>query len=355
MTDLFEAARRAVELPELWRRYGLPLTAKSNGRRYETGYTPCCGQMNRPDAGSLYVDRNKDEWRWHCFHCGKGGSAIDLMVEMDSITHLQAAQRLVREAGGYQVIQQREPISAPTPKFTDAEKQRAVREIVKIFLASKTNHETTLRYLTEDRGISRRTVDEALRRGLLRTLPRDPDEAASWLDLHVGKKLLEASGMLTRRRPAAAYRPIVFIPPGGTCLEFRVADTQYTAPKALQYGNQTYPLVWMPIGKVKHVMPLEGGIDMLSVVDLGLTEDTMILGMLGVGAWQDRWVDSIQSRYPGSTWLLGFDNDAAGVNAAPVKQKQLIEAGIPCDILTPWGGGEGTDWNDTLKAARAAF
>lgn len=355
MTDLYDAARRAVELPDLWRRYGLPLRAKASGRRYETNHTPCCGQLSRPDGGSLYIDRNKGEWRWRCFPCGQGGSAIDLLVQMDSITHLQAAQQLVREGGGYHSIQQREPVSAPPLKFTDAEKQKAVREIAKIILASTTKHEATIRYLTEERGISRATVDAAWDRGLLRTLPRDPDEAWSWLEINIGRQLLEASGMLTRRRAAAAYRPVVFIPPGGTCIEFRVADVEYTAPKALQYGNQTYPLVWMPIGRVKQVMPLEGGIDMLSVVDLGLADDTMILGMLGVGAWQDRWVDNIKVRYPGASWLLGFDDDEAGKNATPLIRNKLVEAGLVCDTLTPWGAGAGSDWNETLKASRSAF
>lgn len=346
---VYEAARRAVPLPELWQRYGLPLRQK--GKRFETSTTPCCGAANRPDAGSLFMD-SKNEWRWHCFRCGVGGSAVCFVATMEGITARDAANKLIEQGGGFQAITGRE-LPERKPRVSAPEKQKAIAQVVKAIAGIGSVDPGVLKYLTAERGISPATVTEAHRRGLLRTLPSNADAADTWLRLNLGEDVLDRSGLLKGKRSAAAYRPLVFLPPGGTCIEFCSTSRAPSGPKALQYGEQEYPLVWHPSGAVQKVLVIEGGIDVLSVVDLGFDRSTMVIGLLGVSAWRDLWIEQIQNRHPKATWQLGFDLDDAGDKAVPRLSERLQEAGIPVERLAPWGGGN--DWNDTLKAARAAF
>lgn len=346
-TQLFEAARRAVPLPALWQDYNLPLRKK--GERFETPFTPCCGMASRPDAGSLFMQRN-GEWRWHCFRCGQGGSAVDLVAEQEGLTPTEAAKKLVANAGGYVAILGHEP-PKPKPRITRDARQQAVEKTLSLIAGRDGIAPEVMGYLANVRGISTDVVQEAHERGMLRTLPAHPDGADVWLSLNVGCDLLREAGMLrpTARRPAIAYRPLVFLPPGGTCAEFRVAKRDFDGPKALQYGRQTWPLVWHPRGEVRKVLVVEGGIDLLSCVSLGFATDTLILGLLGVSAWRTEWAQRIQRRYPNATWQIGFDADRAGESKAPDVIEALAEAGVQAERLAPWGGGE--DWNDTLRAA----
>lgn len=359
MSDIYTQAKAAVDLPELWRRYGLPIkTAPGSKReRYISNYTPCCGEHRRPDAGSIFKSEDTGQWRYKCFPCKQGGTAIDLVAKMDGINHQDAARKLLEQGGGYQQVkarmaQQQKP---EPPRVSNDQRQEALCELYRIILASDQRDPGTIRYLTEVRKISPATVNEALDRGVLRALPYDPNQCNTWLRLNVGNDLLERTGLLApkKRWPAAAYRPVVFLPPGGKCVEFRVANEEYVDPKALQYGEKL-PLVWRPSsGVVRKVLILEGGIDLLSSVDLGLSIDTLIVGPLGTSAWNDRWIASIRSRYPGAEWLVGFDPDQAGETIAPRLLQTLTSAGIPARRVLPCVANPSMDWNESLKAAAA--
>lgn len=351
MNALYDAARRAQALPDLWRAYGLPLAVHND--RFATSTTPCCGESNRKDAGSLFLSRQGD-WRWHCFRCGQGGTAIDLVAEREGLSHKEAAKKLVADNGGFTAITGQD---APkrAPRTSGVDRQAAIAKIITAIKESKAAPNEVFAYLRNVRGISEATLTEAWKRGLLRALPGNPDAADTWLRLNCTEETLRQSGMLKGRFPAAAYRPVVFLPWGGSSVEFRVASREVAAnaPKALQYGEQTYPLVWGSSGDVQRVILVEGGIDMLSLVDLGLARNAMVLGLLGVSAWQDRWVEGIRAKHPKATWQVAFDADHAGNEAAPPLIARLTEAGIAAERLAPWGAAN--DWNDVLLAARQAF
>lgn len=350
--SLYEAARRAVPLPQLWQSYGHAVTR--HGKRFASAFTPCCGEANRKDAGSLFMSR-EGEWKWHCFRCTKGGSAIDMVAKMDGISHKAAAQKLVADGGGFEVITGR-PAPPKRPRVTSVARQEAIEKVIRAILNGNVAKRDAYAYLMQERGISQRTLNEAWDRGMLRALPGNPEAADTWLRLNVGEEVLLTSGLLKQRFPAAAYRPVVFLPAGGTSVEFRYgyrAKVDETSPKALQYGEQKWPLIWKPDGPVNRVVLVEGGIDLLSLVDLGMARDALVLGLLGVAAWQDRWIPAIQERYPEARWEVGFDADRSGEENAPQLMERLTAAGIQAERLLPWGGGK--DWNDTLLAARAAF
>jgi DNA primase len=360
MNDIYTQAKEAVALPELWRRYGLPIKPAPGAKRerYITNYTPCCGEHSRPDAGSIFKSEDTGLWRYKCFPCKQGGTAVDLVAKMDGVNHHAAARKLLEQGGGYQQVKARmaQKPKQEAPSVSSIQRQEALVEVAKIILASDVRDPDTMRYLTETRMISPATVNEAMERGVLRVLPFDPNQCNTWLKLNVGTELLEKTGLLApkKRWPAAAFRPVVFLPPDRKCMEFRVASEQYMDPKALQYGDKSMPIVWRPSsGIVRKVLIVEGGINLMSTVDLGLADDTLILGPLGTSAWKDEWIEPIRSRYPRAEWLIGFDPDKAGETVTPLLMKTLADSGIPARRVLPIGCNAQTDWNDSLKAAAA--
>lgn len=353
--DRYAAARRAIPLPELWKQYGKPCSVK--GSRFETPFTPCCGTATRKDAGSLFLNSN-GEWRWHCFRCSRGGSAVDLVASEEGISPDEAVKKLLGDAGGFQAVMGRDPIAA-APRVTQSEKDDAARELIQGILAREQNRvcgKEIFTYLTQERGISKEVLAEAVQRDLLRFLPSNVDAAMLALTLPFEDSLLRKAGLLKakQKRPAAAYRPIVFISTRGTTMEFTTAtlERKEGMPKALQYGGgKTLPMVWTPSGKVEKILVVEGGIDLLSCVTLGLAHNTMIVGLMGAGAWREDWVKSLACRNPNALWQIGFDKDKAGDSSGGRLTELLGSLGAACETLPPWGGGN--DWNDTLLAARS--
>lgn len=347
-SDTFAAARRAVPLPQLWGQAGKPLTRQ--GSRFSTSFTPCCGEATRKDAGSLFLT-SAGEWRWKCFRCGKGGSAVDFVAAMESLTSIDAAKRLLAMGGGFTTIMGRAP--APVRERVAPEARlKALREVMAAVRGIGHFPKQVRTYLHDERGIPDGVIDEAVARGLLRGLPCPPDAADVWLRLNTEPEDLLASKILRAgaKRAAAAYKPLVFLSHGG--MEFRaIRPVPECAPKALQYGVEAWPLAWKPRGEVRTILTVEGGIDLLSVVALGFGQDTLVLGMLGAAAWQEGKIRAIADKYPNAAWQVGFDGDGAGDASGGKLLTALAEMKIHAERITPWGGGK--DWNDTLLAAKA--
>lgn len=353
-SDRFDAARRAIPLPELWQQYGHAIAHR--GDRVETPYTPCCGDSTRKDAGSLYLHAD-GAWRYHCFRCTKGGSAVDLVAAAEGITPTDAVKKLLKDGGGFTAITGRRE-APPKPRITDDARRRAVARVADALRASTVPMPQKVRqYLQDVRGIAPAVVDAAIARGVLRGLSANADAADVWLRLNVDEDDLKASRLLKpgSRRMAAAYRPLVFLSPRGEGVEFATitppAERQSDTPKSLQYGFKDLPLVWQQRGDVAKILVVEGGIDLLSAVSLGFAQDTLILGLLGAGAWQRGWVEAAVRKYPRALWQIGMDADAAGTASSSTLTIALEEMGARAEPLPPWGGGK--DWNDTLLAARA--
>lgn len=349
--DRFEAARRAMPLPELWRRYGLKTKVK--GERFETPFTPCCGEATRSDAGSLFIG-NDDSWRWHCFRCSRGGSAIDFVAKMDGCTPKDAVTKLLNDGGGFQAIMGREP-AVRRPRTSPVEKAKALHQVMTTLLANKALDPKVRDYLVNERKVPLWVVEEAVNRRILRTLPGHPDAADLWLRMNCGEETLLKSGLLNtgKRRCGAAYRPMVFLSAKVSAVEFSVASRirKEGVPKALQYGEKTLPLVWMPRGEIKKIMVVEGGIDLLSCVSLGFDQETLLIGLLGASSWNVDWIKTLCEKFPRAAWQLGLDLDAAGENSHLQLIEVIEENGSKVSRLPPWGGGG--DWNDTLIAAKA--
>lgn len=342
--ELFNAARRAVTLPQLWRDYGHDVVVRSN--RCEVSYTPCCGQGNRRDCGSLFIRRSDSTWNYHCFRCGKGGSCIDFLVHVEGLTAIQAANRLLKVAGGYESIMGR-PASPPAPKIAPEAQRKALRRVL-AFLQDERLPGGVVDYLHKERHLSKAVIQEAYNRGILRGLPTNPENADTTLRLGVGDQVLLDAGLLKPdgRRCAAAYRPVIFIPPGGA---LEVKSTRGGTPKAIQYGRATRPLIWMPEGTVTRVIVVEGGVDLLSMVDLGFGRSALMLGVLGASAFKDEWVQAIKDRFGPVPWELSQDDDDAGNTSAASLAEVCASLNLECERIKPFFGLN--DWNNVLEAA----
>lgn len=350
--QLFEAARIAVPLPELWRQYGLTLARKTD-QRFASAFSPCCGEATRDDACSVFLKRD-GTWCYHCFRCGKGGSPVDLVAAMEHLTPYQAAKKLVEDSGGFQAITGRE-LPKRAPRITPLARRQAIAKVIELIRGREMIDPKVMDYLLEIRGFSEKVVREAHARKFLRSLPGLPDAADTWLRLNLTDEVLRNAGLMklgasAPKRPAAAYRPVVFLPPRDTCIEFRTISTAPNGPKALQYGEQSYPLVWKPTGDVRKILVVEGGFDVLAAVDLGFATSTLIVGQFGTAAWQERWTHALVEKYPDALWQIGTDQDSTGSEAYSRFAEQLKKLGVRHERLAPWGGG--SDWNDTLLAAR---
>lgn len=349
--DRYQAARKAIPLPTLWRRYGWPLSRSKKDERLASSISPCCGESRRKDACSLYLSAN-EEWRYHCFRCGSGGSAIDLVAKMEGVTADEAVKRLLVEGGGYEAIIGRLPPPA-TKRATDSERREAVRKIANALRDRSLFPRAVREYLTGKRGIAPDVVDEAIHRGVIAALPERPDAADVWLRLNVGEDVLKAAGLLRagQRRMAAAYKPLAFIAPQAGGVEFRaIEEVQAEMPKCLHYGSKQWPLAWQPKRQATTIMVVEGGIDMLACASLGFDADTIILGLLGVGSWTPGMLQAIRDKYASAKWLVALDADEAGRNASASMLEVLAGLGAQAERLEPWSG---KDWADTLIAARS--
>lgn len=342
--SVFESAKRA-DLPSLWRQYGLEAKLRSDGR-YESARCINCGEGSRKDRVSLFKAANSI-WRFNCFSCGAGGTAVDFVATMEGISSYDAARRLARDAGITQALAPA-PAAAKveTTTVSRAQRNEAIAEVIAIIKAKAEPEPDTLAAL-RSRGLSDKVLAEAMEIGLLRTLPGDPNEAYAWLLAKLGRDLLHASGLQQGKWPAAAFRPVVFIAGADCAIEFRTIQAEPQGPKALQYGQQLWPLVWKP-NSVDQIMLVEGGIDLLSVKQLELEHpNTLLLGLLGASAWRHEWVAHIAGKYPDCDWLVALDDDPAGDENAATIIGLLESCGVRAHRKVPVLG---KDWNELAVA-----
>lgn len=341
--EAFKRAREA-DLPSLWAATGKPLA--SSGSRLVSSWCPCCGDGSRKDRVS--VSKDDGIWRWRCFGCQQGGTAVDFVARIESIDPIEAARRIV---GGKVTVATQPVVHAEkavrktgSPEATaafiasiDAMRKHGLNDVVVDYLAS--------------RGIRRETAQRAHAAGLLITLPATPEESAAWLEANVGKTRMAEAGLWSKRWPAAAFRPLIFAGPTSEVAEFRSLGSDGDSPKAVQFGRQDYPLLLKPAsGKIDRVIVVEGGVDLLSVVDMGEDDNAMLVGLYGTGSWRESWAKKIIAKYPKARWLIATDADKDGESCADRIGKHVTALG---GISNRWRPFAGKDWNDALRCIAA--
>lgn len=338
---LFEKAKTR-SLTDFALKSGFALRKQGDG--YAAKHCPHCAP-GQNDAMSIFP---KDGvWRWNCFRCRRGGTIVDFAAAIWGIPERDAAMRLANEEEIERVV--------AIPK----ESKKACSEVLATAIDSLfTNGHTSVRecfdYLGR-RGISEQTVVSAVRRGLLRFLPADPFKANKMLADRLGVELLREAGFLkgTSRWPGIAFRPMMFFFPGGGAAEFRLArDPKEDEPKAIRYGHIKWPWWWKEGNTVHTMYIVEGAIDLLSLVELGLKEGEAVVGIPGTTSWRQEWFPAARKAHPNAKFVVALDADVAGQEAAAGIVETLESIGASVTERVPT---EGNDWNSFLQFSRGSL
>ena len=58
----------------------------------------CCCPLHGERTPSFHVNTARNSW--HCFGCGKGGSAIDFLMERDNLSFIEAVKSIAQSTTG---------------------------------------------------------------------------------------------------------------------------------------------------------------------------------------------------------------------------------------------------------------
>ena len=89
MTDDLDGLKRAVAMVALLTQYGVEL--KKRGNEYDA---LCIWHDETKPSMQVYVDKKDGHQRAHCKSCGRGGTVIDIVMEMDCCDEAQAIAKL---------------------------------------------------------------------------------------------------------------------------------------------------------------------------------------------------------------------------------------------------------------------
>lgn len=342
------AQARATNLPEVAEHLGYSFTQGNN--KLHGNKCPNCGEGRAGgNAVSLFIDTSGC-WRWNCFCCGKGGTVIDFVSFDQSISGTDAARRILGLAA-----------FAPSIKVVNKEAKSnadtaALTEVIRLLQKKGLQAEPEVEAYLDSRFIRRRTVREAVDRGLIRFMPADPRHCVDWLEDEIGKEKLVKAGLWKEgsKWPAIAFRPLISTLPGQTSAEFRMIRAPATAdePKAIRYGSAKWPWWWKSEEpKTASILVVEGVIDLLSVVQMGGDRSHHIMAIPGVQTWNAEWIKQAADKNGCSIGSVGIDRDRAGDEKADEILGDIEKAGFTPVRLLP----ENKDWNLDLQAGRIAM
>jgi hypothetical protein len=241
------------------------------------------------------------------------------------------------------------PVPAQEVSVSDAEKSAQYEAFAEVMakVTPGLGCEVAVEYL-DVRGLPKSLVQEAHRRGLVFSMPKDPGKARDVLFSKAGESLLRKAGCIkpSSTWPGISFRPIIF-PQWKTGGEFRIIRKPRSAdePKSIRMGRFHTPW-WWPGTSQKELLIVEGAVDGLSVVQMGWKGNVMALP--GVTAWSHDWLPRLSLKYPGIELFVGLDNDPAGTGMTREILEKAGSHGVKARRFTPAEGVK--DWNDALRA-----
>lgn len=341
---LFEKAKKR-SLPDFAQMYGFNL--KRIGDRFAANCCPHCNNQQHGAGQELSMRMEGGIWRWKCFRCqDRGGSIIDFAAAVWGLTLTEAAKRLADNEEVFRV----------SPKAFASVKAKTNPEILasalkRISLNSRTSESKCVEYL-ESRGLSVVIINKALKIGLLGFLPSNPVTANDKLLQMVGLNDMRESGLVKQDAnfSCISYRPICYFFPGFDAAEFRLArDSEKSENKFVAFGEPQLPYWWQAESGRENthcIHVVEGAIDLLSRVALGIDKQDAVMAVPGVNRWKEDWFQRIQLAYPKAKLVLSLDNDVAGFNATERMKLTLDALKMPYEVSYP----DKKDWNETLKS-----
>ncbi len=293
----FDEAKARADLVALFAGYGVTLSKNGHGLRGLCPFHP----DNEP---SLSVTPEKG--LWHCFGCGKGGSAIDLLVIKEGIGPDVAVDRLLAFA----------------PRAVASEPARSSVEVPSELLDGAAAHYAA----SLEKALKARNYLAS--RGLL-----DPELLSRFavgygdgtIKATVARDVGEAAGVLNERGVDFFYRSITFPlrDENGRVVSFYGRHTQLTRHLYLR-GPHRGLLNGEALRGAESIVLTESVIDALSAIRLGIKASLPLYGVNGLTA--DHREAIAREGVREVTLLL--DNDEAGERAAA----SLTEALRPLEV-----------------------
>lgn len=350
----FDKARK-TNLPVFLRSLGIKLTHQ--GRSYGSNYCPACGTSEDISSNRTSIFQTEGGiWRWKCFvHGGAAGSAIDYAAAHWGMSSRDAAWKLAHWGEGLvtsavSAVSQTQQPQNHTPETLVERDDKAVAAVIDAIRRQGHSSEPKVLDYLASRGINSNLVAEAVRRGVVRMMPSEPQAALHWLNTNIGEGLLRKGGFIKtgKRWPAIAFRPLVFCLLNGGA-EFRlIHPVKKGEIKSIRYGKLDFP-IWWKGSDTKKVLIVEGGIDVLSAVALG--RFSHVLGIPGAQAWRPEWFDKIAAQYGSDVeFIIGLDGDNAGQKACDGIEDVLCAKGFR---FRREEMPSGMDWNNLLCSKTA--
>lgn len=356
--NIFEEAKKLSLIGFLEDKLKEKGTKVSKGIRFKT--CPACGRS--PDHFRISVLK---DLTWNCFSCGEGGSIVDAARFLWGCSPKDAANSLLGRDDEKRVtyIKERDPNQEPdVDEVLSSEMKGAIFKKLRDAIRGKIDPKV-LAYLSDERMLSRKTIDLAMERGMLGMMPSDPKKCLELLKSIATREEMQIAEIWkeTAKMPGIAYRPLVFFMPGAWSAEFRIIGPKKyeDQSKSVRYNISKSPFFWRGEneGTIQNrILVTEGAIDLLSAVDLGWKEH--IMGLPGTQTYKLHgldWFMEAKRVHDADLFVIGFDNDLGrsdGKNPGQIAAVELVEsltnAGLPSVNHPPKDG----DINDALRAKK---
>ena len=347
--DVFERAKREIDLPSLLRSYGFELR-QFNGY-YRSNRCPYCGPSPHRNSTRLNIRYVDGTWLWHCFACGQTGDVVKAVQLLEGFYSAKDAAEWILEDmkpsfRGADCKSTPEPVRKSTDQKQQSETNRArlqvIKALVNVALTGKGSRRRIWSYLIEERCIPEAVVREALRRKILYMLPDSPVVANRVILEAVPPDLLAEADLLTR---SGSVKGLILMRPvlspfrkkkeGLIGAQFRAISPD-VAPKTISLVSSG---MWWWKGENRGVCVVEGLIDMLSLV--AMRWKGSILALAGVGLAQ-KAAEVLKGPLKGMDIYIALDCDTAGREAT---EKIASTVNVKAVLTLP----DGKDLNDLLK------
>jgi DNA primase len=281
---------------------------------------------------------NEEKGFYHCFGCGKGGSAFNFLMEIENLNFVEAASRLAEQAGI--VIQEETPLDRERRSDREAlfELYRKLSDSFHYILEHKPMAETAREYLRA-RNISQKMI-EAYRIGYA---PDNPDWLFKFLrSKNYSEGLLASSGMFSKNNPRyPLFRNRILFPIfdkrgritgfGGRALNNEQNAKYLNTPETAIFSKreQLFGLSQAldAVRGSQELIICEGYFDVIALAQCGIQNAAAPLGT----AFTEQQALLIRRYTPACT--LFFDNDQAGHEAAVKTIIILEKAGLSSNVV----------------------
>lgn len=302
--------------------------------------------FHQEKTASFSVDAAKN--LWHCFGCQKGGDVISLVQELESLTFVEAVERLAGKFGVQLTYDQVSPVQQQTFK----RKQRLIsahREAVAFYhglLMSSPDAKIAREYIKK-RGLTKETV-EAFQLGwapgppkwdeLCRHLLKKRFSEAELLEAGLASRS-ERGGVIDRFRARVMFptfdisgEPVAF---GGRVLDEGTPKYLNSAETPIFHkGLMMYGLNWAKkaIAAAGRTIVVEGYMDVIALHQAGVTE-TVATNGTALSAEHFRLLGRFAP-----VAVVALDSDDAGANAVERAFEAASTSGLDVRVLiTPEG------------------